>query len=725
MLTAILYITVLIIAINLAITKSLFIGIIASVLYFLTTGAFFGGAFFNRESLFLRLMLGILLIATVLGLVSWLAMIIYNLDVIPSVATLIIAATLSTLLVFKKGENKQDLKVKSTDKQMFSLQSIVPSFIYLILTALSFYLLLISRRGEAYVVWWSIHPLFLPVFILTTLTLVITIYLSKMTEHKLRLTIMHSILSHSLFAILFPAGDMGGQQHVLGTTRLIYDNIVLHGVRTPAQNILVQIYRWFRGDSFQGAISVILARMFSVDVFWVHLLLVPILWGIFVPLGVFLITRKLSKNNNVAALSALLIAVFPYTLLWGAMSVYNSLGFVFFLFSVYFFLEYLSSSQSRKWVLLMLMFVFLSFLAHYLTGVIAFSLLLLVLTFKGSEDRSVSLASTKLLILTGFLFCTFLLPSAIVYRRFFYPEYAYFGVNKLAELSKEDIFWMSLIGEYVNFDLRFAIVYILGPLLGILGMLYYFYVTKQKSDKKSNLCTIFLFTGLLIVLADYRILKLFMINVPFAEERMWVFRDFLTVPFMAIIVSDVFSFLHRQISAINIPSLSLHMRRTAMYLLTVLTLGGWITASLYYAYPHYGPLQITSYEIEAVKFIEENTAKPYVVIGDQWIIFAGHMIVGTLNPNALYFYSKDPKGVMLFLEMKRNSTIETMKEAMTHNNATVACFIIEKPRLGEEEYNRIIQQAQQNNLQTYKIFYYENEEKLRIFHYRETSSTEQ
>ena len=718
-LTAILYITVLIIAINLAITKSLVIGIIASVPYFLINGAFLGHTFFNNESSFLRLMLGILLTTTVLGLVSWLAMIIYNLDVIPSVATLIITTTLSTLLMFKTGENKQNLKAQSTAKRILSIQFIVSNMIYLLLTALSFYLLLISRRGEAYVVWWSVHPLFIPVFFLTTLMLGVTMYISQMTEHKLALIILHSILSHSLFVIIFPAGDVGGQQYGLGTTRLIYDNTVLHGVRFPVQNIMTQVYLWLRGDSFQAATSVILARMFSVDVFWTHLLLIPILWGIFIPLGVFLITRTLSKNDDIAALSALLIAVFPYTLLWGAMAVYNSLGFIFFLFSVYFFLKYLSSTQSRKQVLLMLMFVFLSFLAHFLTGIIAFSFLLLALTFKASENRSISVTSTKFSFLIAFIFCTFLLPSAIVFRRFFYPEYSYFGLSKLAKLSKEGIFWMFLVGEHANFDIRFGIVYILSPLLGILGILYYFYITRQKSDKKLHLYTLFLFTGLLIVLADYRILKLFVTNVPFTEERMWVFQDFLTVPFMAIIVSDIFSFLHRQISAIDIPFTTLHIRRIALHLLVLMTLSGWIMASFYYSYPHYGPLQTTSYEIEAVRFIEENTAKPYVVIGDQWIIFAGHMIVGTVNPNALYFYSKDPKGVMLFLEMKRNPSIETMKEAMTYNNATIAFFIIEKPRLGEEEYNRIIQQAQQNNLQTYKIFYYQGEEKLHIFYYKE------
>jgi len=37
-----------------------------------------------------------------------------------------------------------------------------------------------------------------------------------------------------------------------------------------------------------------------------------------------------------------------------------------------------------------------------------------------------------------------------------------------------------------------------------------------------------------------------------------------------------------------------------------------------------------------------------------------------------------------------------------------------------EEYNRIIQQAQQNKLQTYPegIFYYGDEEKLRIFYHK-------
>ncbi len=95
------------------------------------------------------------------------------------------------------------------------------------------------------------------------------------------------------------------------------------------------------------------------------------------------------------------------------------------------------------------------------------------------------------------------------------------------------------------------------------------------------------------------------------------------------------------------------------------------------------------------------------------------MFVGIANPRAYYFSPTSPKAMELFMGMKMNASIETMKEAMTYNNATVAYFIIEKPRLCEEEYNRIVAQAEQNKLQTYKTFYYpEGEEKLHIFIYQ-------
>jgi ABC-type multidrug transport system permease subunit len=54
-------------------------------------------AFFKREDAFFRLMFGILLLIMLLGFIGWLAVIIYNLDVIRLTLVLFIATILSSL----------------------------------------------------------------------------------------------------------------------------------------------------------------------------------------------------------------------------------------------------------------------------------------------------------------------------------------------------------------------------------------------------------------------------------------------------------------------------------------------------------------------------------------------------------------------------------------------------------------------------------------------------
>ena len=240
-----------------------------------------------------------------------------------------------------------------------------------------------------------------------------------------------------------------------------------------------------------------------------------------------------------------------------------------------------------------------------------------------------------------------------------------------------------------------------------------------------------------------------MINVPFIEiDRLWLFRDFTLLPFLAIFVvaamqemrttldricrnittslrriathklSKKLSFFAR----IHLPrNVSLGSMLTNFFFLAIIS--GWATVSVYYAYPHWSPLQTSSYELEAVKYIKATTNETYIIVCDSWMTYAGGMIVGIHNPQAYYFSSGDPHGIALFIEMRNNPTNETMKEAMKTNNATTAYFIIEKPRLGTDEYNRVIQKAEQNRLQTYPggVFYYKDEEKLHIFYYQRES----
>jgi hypothetical protein len=103
--TMVSYIVILIIFINLSIFQSPILSLPASVIYFLINGIFLGQAFFKKETTFFRLLFGILLLIMLLGLAGWLAVIIYNLDIIRSTSVLFIVATLSSL-INKRGKIK-------------------------------------------------------------------------------------------------------------------------------------------------------------------------------------------------------------------------------------------------------------------------------------------------------------------------------------------------------------------------------------------------------------------------------------------------------------------------------------------------------------------------------------------------------------------------------------------------------------------------------------------
>ena len=628
--------------------------------------------------------------------------------------------------------------------------------LYLLMFALLICFLFLSRSGEVHTVWEVMHPAFIPMFFVTTFLLLAVIFSSETIEYKLLFTILHSILSHSFFVIIFPAGNVGLQQSYLGATRPVFDNMISHGLGWTREGLLLKIYVSLRGENLQTAFSVIFARMFGVDVYWSHLLLVPLLWGIFIPVATFMSSKTLGASEKISVLSSLLVSLFPANIIWGAASISNGLSYLFFFCFTYSLLKYIDSNKVKD-LFLVTTFFFASFLSHYLAGTIALCFLILAYSVKTYEKQKASSPiSARFMLLLTLVFCASIMPFALIYRRFFYPwANTYFSLQKLCELPFTGKVLSLLLGSYFDLISREAyittLIYGMPTLLGLIGLTYILTASVKKSPKRSiNPSLLFLSLGLLMVLVGDRIVKLFMANVPFVEvERLWLFRDFLLVIFTALIIGagvqkmralfimlskNTTAYLRKTSFALVFSKASSVFTRSRFvncaslgsvlaYILVFTIVSGWITASVYYAYPHWGPLQTTSYEIEAAKYIDETTNRTYIIICDQWMIFAGEMFVGINNQRAYYFSHVDQRGVTLFIKMKNNPLNETLAEAIEINNATTVYFIIEKPRLGTEEYNRIKSQAQQNGLETYKVFYYREEEKLRIFYYPSNTST--
>jgi len=607
--------------------------------------------------------------------------------------------------------------------------------LYLFLIAFSFYLLLLSRSGEAYTVWEVMHPALVPMLVVATSFLLVVLLSSEKLEYKLLLVIGHSVLTHSFFSIIFPAGDLSGQQMALGRIRLIYDNAVLHGLPLPPiETSDSLIIKRLGGINFQAALSVVFARMFSIDIFWVHLFLVPVLWGIFTPIAAYLTTYTFTQNEKAAVLSSLLFTAFPYATYFGAISVPNSLGFIFFFFSLYFMLKYLSSNDSKT-IFLMLTFSFFSFFSHDLTGIISVSLLLLAVAFKVYKSQEKTSFTTARFSLTlSLIVSVILLPLSLIYLRFFRQNIqTAFTLNKFYELPLQEIVGLLLIGELTyGFDLRTIVLFIIGPAIAFLCMMYLMYQLQKNPDAKFRTHIYFLLAAFIIILIDYRILKLFMYGLPFNEERLWVFRDFIAVSFVALAIYAIVSSLKSFLKAESLPTTFIANFKVVskrnvlrfiglLFILNVvipLVVGGWVTVALRVAYPQVAPLQTTWYELDVVKYIEESTREKYVVIGDIWTIFAGEMIVGVSNPRAYYFAEYDKTGNDLFVKMRQDPSPQWMLLAMNYTNTTVAYFMVTRPRLGNEEFQNVVSRALQNQQLTVISVPGVPLEKLYVFSYR-------
>jgi hypothetical protein len=604
--------------------------------------------------------------------------------------------------------------------------------LYMVMFIFSAYFLVVSRTGEARTVWDVLHPLFIPTFCVVTILLLTIIFSSEKTAYKLTFVMIHSILIHSLFSIIFPAGDTSGQQMYLGRIRFAFDNTAIQGwLHKPAESIQSVILQLFKGTNFQAALSVTLARMFSIDIFYVHLFLVPVLWGAFIPIASFLVTRAFSGDEKIAVLSSLLISAFPYTIYFGAISVPNSLGFIFFYYSIYFMLKYLSSKVSKTlyWISV---FSFLSFLSHPLTGVMSASFLLLTATLQIYEsEKSSSPMTAKVSLAASTVLSASVLPLSFIYRRLFvHTAYTVFTLDRLYEFPIEEIIGLMLIGELIyGFNIKTIILVFLGPLLALLCMIFLLF-RLERNPPRLQKCILFLSLGFIILLIDYRILKVFMDGLPINEERLWVIRDFMAVPFASLLIckilSSVKTFSNATFLSTKFPT-NLRERSARKFLfifsvslnvLVPILLGGWITYSLSVAYPRVAPLQTTWYELEAVRYIEENTHEKYVVIGDIWTIYAGEMIVGIYNPQAYYFGENDVRGHNLFIKMLEEPSTQVMMEAMnqTGTDTTIAYFVITEPRVGTEKFNDTISRIFQEKQLT--EFWKSDNGKLYVFSYK-------
>jgi len=695
---AIYFVAFTVIFFNITIIKSSLVGFVSSIIYVYISSVLCGNIFFKDEVYWHRIMFGFFIFIVFLSLAGAVILALYQLTTIFILLilfgiTFLLAALNVKIHGFKNMLiNTKNLASVISEKTaakklhfMLGRENIFQS-VYLALVALCFLLLIMSRSEETRGIWTVMHPAFLPFYFIAILLLL------------------------AVLVIVLNLGLYGDQWHILGLTR----DIVNTGKNVPSLFDFmsgeigvsgIQVIYFIARKRVLQALVPILANMFGVDIFWSQFPLTPVLWTLFVPFLIYRIVKAIDGRESDAILGAFLSLIVPNLIWWGAITLPDTLGKIFFLLTVYLALRFLTSREtSLRQMTLVFILPFVAFLAHFMDGVFSFAALFLVLSIKIYQNTEKMPTKVLLMIIT--ILCMSFLPLSLFALGEVYPGASYMQVSfSLEKLYQTDV--LSLIfGDYVNYSLDDVLPKILVLALGFIGVIYVaIFVSKRRLARSAML---FLFLMEVVFLMDYRITKYAMLNVPFSAERIWVYRDLLILPFAAMLGGGLFKEFYRRM---QVRSFRVYRRRFTGFGVIVFALvlslitSGFAVLAATNAYTPKTILNPTPYEVEAIRYIHRTTQEKYVTIADPVFVSIAYGVLGGVYSG--YYLRRSS----LFYEMSSEPSIEALAWAMAETGSSVAYFVI-SIRHGRF-FSSAVKSAQEI-FETYAVF---GDGKLYVFRY--------
>lgn len=546
-------------------------------------------------------------------------------------------------------------------------------------------------------IYFDLGPLVLPFYFVTSALVFLIILddgLISSLGNKIGIVISHSFLTRIISIILFYPGSSGDSWYHLAasqtwfSTGMHYFSFLpapLHALTTEIQTVIGRVYVYQRAAT-QHSLIVVLSRMLHIDVFWVHLCLLGILWSLFIPLFAFKIAEALGANNRASLLAATLMANAPILLGWSFIEVPNSLGFVFFAATIYFIAKLLTSNAKRRYGLLAFATSMVSLATHSMTGFVAIAMLLLALALMSYNSIKKRARKTALFTLfAGLAISTMLLPSTAIALQLIYPIKSSLSLTKFLNLSIYEI----VLTNYSDYTFIQGITYGILTFLAIIGT-----ALKTKGSKKTSL-KMFLASSFAILIVQYRMFLYFVSPSPFGEHRLLVFVPFVIAPLAAVTIDRLFKWmtLPATIQPLKfrnptkrINKNSFNLRKGMGILLISIGLSAFLVQAAFSAWEGIaarGAISIVSvHSMEAAKLIHEEylrTGERYVVVSDKHTEMAGLALVGRYNPNEYFMLSiGGHKNRILLIQALRDISIEPMFVAAAYNNASIAYLVVAK-----------------------------------------------
>jgi len=252
------------------------------------------------------------------------------------------------------------------------------------------------------------------------------------------------------------------------------------------------------------------------------------------------------------------------------------------------------------------------------------------------------------------------------------PQYAGEASTAFSfEILRNTDIWSLIFGEYVDASFRDLALSIFMPFFGIVGLAY---ALKKTERRETKILVWAMLITFVLCIVEYTILRYAMINVLFGPGRLWTFRDFVAVPFVGLVVISVVEYFEgatfgdtvRSIVVFKKWSVSIIWRYVLTWLLVGMALSALVTASIQKDYEWLRGLQPTELEVQAVKYIDENTNGRYVVFSMPATTQIGWGFVGTWNFRKYYVYNG---------ELGKLPSVADMMDYMELYQAGVGYFI--------------------------------------------------
>jgi heme/copper-type cytochrome/quinol oxidase subunit 2 len=637
------------------------VGLVSTVVFLSSIAVVCGFVLYDDNPWTLRFLKGVFTILTLMTISSVFILYVNKFSLLASVLIAYFLSALFLVFFLRKKNWTRNVMPQKVHESRRILTWLAVSLFGVILCFL-FFILFNSRTIEPMNDVWSSIPVPTFLFLLFSCSIITaSLALSKRGKYLPLLMILAiSVLIEGIYYLVWYPSLYGDPFTTLGYARYVEKTGIIFDWNNLFSNRL-----WMdiiKGRGFPN-FTAQLTRLLSLDIYWVHNIVLPLVWALIVPISLYeitclLINEKPSSYPREALFSAFAGAMLvPVLIIWGANPTGNTLGFLFLFFSLPLTLRWVVQGGRLYWALAFVA-VLASFMTHPMPGIFGIVFLYGATVFPKATSAIERVAGVSVSILG--------LPLVLVFAGSrFLPEGL---VSVQSVLSFENA------------------ILTLPMLLSFAGLFL------SLKFKRLNRQVLWLLVGFyVIVVVDFYISQYGLTDVAYGAERALVIAEFLFAPFIGLLISSLMRLFETRKSTAHrkdIASKSSIKRwvnlKTIVAVLLALLISLQSTVSVYQAFPRNEVgIAPTVYEMEAVYYISSTATRRFVVVSDT--LFS-NLAVGLLGIDWSYIgeYQRGAFGTsqwefplqQYFTRIVNQPSLEILDDAIEFSSAEEAYFVI-------------------------------------------------